>query len=51
MLESGETKWQKMLAESDFNKRKMACFEMLEAIGIDTSDWIERIKAEKEIDG
>lgn len=33
--------------EPNFNKRKMMVFRCLDLIGVDTSDWIERIEAEK----
>ena len=46
-----ETIWQKSLnAEPNFNKRKMLVFELLDNIGTDTSNWIERIKTEKELE-
>ena len=45
-----ETVWQKGLdSEPDYNKRKMICFEMLDRIGIDTTNWTERLKTEREL--
>ena len=46
-----ESIWQKSLnAEPNFNKRKMLVFECLDNIGINTSNWIERITTEKELE-
>jgi len=42
-----ETIWQRMLRdEPNFKKRKMLVFEFLDQVGIDTSDWEERIALE-----
>lgn len=49
--EDKTTQWQRFLNnEPDFNKRKLMVFEFLDSIGIDTSDWKDRIEAEREIE-
>lgn len=44
------TEWQKALEnEQDYNRRKIIQFNFMDSFGLDTSDWKERIEAEKAI--
>jgi len=46
-----QTEWQKRLsAEADPDKRMLLNFAFLESIGVDTSDWKERIECAKRVE-